>query len=520
MKDKIAYKKFDDIGILVFVNLLLISLFLILEFKTLESLTPLGFYYVVSIPIVSFISYTIIKIFAPFVDKVILPIIIFISYFGIAMIYRIEIKNVKLNYWNANSFRESLFLIAGLFIGLLIIIFLKDYRSLKKYSWISMIVGIVFIFLPMIPDLKALPIHGVEMNGAKLWVSVWGMNFQPAEFAKLLLAIFFSAYLYEQRDRLAIAGPKVFGIQLPRLIDLAPILVVCGICLLVLVGQRDLGTSLLFMGLFVSLLYVTTNKKSWIFIGFILFGIGAFIAYNMFSHLRARVEMWQDPFSGEIYNRIGGGSFQLVQGLFSLANGGLFGTGIGNGYPSMTPFSESDFIYSAIGEEFGLTGLMALLLLYMILCIRIVKSAISINDGFGKLLASGIGFLISLQVFVVVGGITRVIPLTGLTLPYIARGGSSLIANIIMISIVIVISNKSRIPYTDDISESIPSSTRNPRLIEETKSQNAVSLPTTVSEVGLGPNIGASVGTGVGEPSDDFIRISDRREQLKGAKSE
>ena len=260
---------------------------------------------------------------------------------------------------------------------------------------------------------------------------------------------FFASYLYDHRDQLAVGGKKVLGLQLPRIKDLGPIIVVWIVSMGVLVVQHDLGTSLMFFAMFVSMLYVATGRTSWIVIGFIAFAAGAFAAANIFSHVGARVDAWLHPFDSAQYNKEYGGSYQLVTGIFGLASGGLMGTGLGQGHPSLTPIANSDYIYAALGEELGLTGLMAILMLYLLIIAAGMITAMKIKDGFGKLLASGLVFTMAFQVFTVVGGITLVIPLTGLTLPYMAAGGSSLIANYMLAALLVVISNSANKPESD-----------------------------------------------------------------------
>ena len=241
----------------------------------------------------------------------------------------------------------------------------------------------------------------------------------------------------------------MLGLQLPRIKDLGPIIVVWIVSMGVLVVQHDLGTSLMFFAMFVSMLYVATGRTSWIVIGFIAFAVGAFAAANIFSHVGARVDAWLHPFDSAQYNKEYGGSYQLVTGIFGLASGGLMGTGLGQGHPSLTPIANSDYIYAALGEELGLTGLMAILMLYLLIIAAGMITAMKIKDGFGKLLASGLVFTMAFQVFTVVGGITLVIPLTGLTLPYMAAGGSSLIANYMLAALLVVISNSANKPESD-----------------------------------------------------------------------
>ena len=310
---------------------------------------------------------------------------------------------------------------------------MRDYRVLRRFSYVSMVIGIVLLLSPM------LPVVGSEQYGARIWVKIPGLgSFQPSEFAKLFLAFFFASYLFDHRDQLAVGGKKILGIQLPRIKDMGPIIVVWIVSMGVLVLQHDLGT-----------LYVATGRKSWIVIGFIAFAAGAVAAASIFSHVGSRVDAWLHPFSAAQYNKEYGGSYQLVTGIFGLASGGLMGTGLGQGHPSITPIANSDYIYAALGEELGLTGLMAILMLYLLIIAAGMITAMKIKDGFGKLLASGLVFTMAFQVFTVVGGITLVIPLTGLTLPYMAAGGSSLIANYMLAALLIVISNSANRPESE-----------------------------------------------------------------------
>jgi cell division protein FtsW (lipid II flippase) len=269
---------------------------------------------------------------------------------------------------------------------------------------------------------------------------------QPAEFAKIAFAVFFAGYLVTNRDTLTLAGPKVLGLQLPRLRDHGPIAVVWAATIAVLVLQSHLGTSLLLFGLFVAMLYVATERLSWIIIGLVMFAGGVVAATTAFGHVAARFHIWLHALDQDVFDRAPGGSGQLVRGLFGLASGGLFGTGWGQGRPDLVPFAESDFIIASLGEELGLTGLMAILVMYLVLCQRGLRTAIGVRDGFGKLLAAGLAFVIAFQCFVVVGGITRIIPLTGLTTPFLAYGGSSLLANWIVAALLLRISDDARRP--------------------------------------------------------------------------
>ena len=235
-------------------------------------------------------------------------------------------------------------------------------------------------------------------------------------------------------------------LQLPRIRDLGPILLVWACSLAVLVLERDLGTSLLFFGLFVAMLYLATERISWIVLGLLLFLGGSVLAAHAFAHVGYRFEAWLHAFDSNVFNQSPGGSGQLVRGLFGMASGGLFGTGWGQGRPDLVPFAESDFIFASLGEELGLTGLLAILVCYLVLAERGLRTAIGVRDGFGKLLAGGLAFVVAFQCFVVVGGVTRLIPLTGLTLPFMAYGGSSLLANWVVVALLLRISDGARRP--------------------------------------------------------------------------
>ncbi len=374
--------------------------------------------------------------FQPYASQSILPSVLMLTAIGTVMIARIDQANDT-----STGFRQLVWLCLALVLCGAVIVALQDHRILRRFSYVSMVIGLVLLLSPMIPGL------GVENYGAKIWINVFGLGtIQPSEFAKLFLAFFFAAYLFDHRDQLAVGGKKVLGLQLPRIKDLGPIAIIWAVSMLVLIVQRDLGTGLMFFAMFVSMLYVSTGRTNWIVIGGIAGVIGAIILFAIFGHANARLNAWLHPFDDDVYNAASGSSYQLVTGLFGLASGGLLGTGLGQGNPSLTPLANSDFIYASVGEELGLTGLLAVLVLYLIIVASGLVTAMKIKDGFGKLLACGLVFTMAFQVFTVVGGITLVIPLTGLTMPYMAAGGSSLVANYLLAAILIVISNAANKP--------------------------------------------------------------------------
>ncbi|GAA3601283.1 FtsW/RodA/SpoVE family cell cycle protein [Marihabitans asiaticum] len=375
---------------------------------------------------------------ASYADPLILPIVTLLNGLGVVMIHRLDIAAGR-DFGDGLAFKQLQWTALGVIIAMVVLVMLRDHRVLRRYTYTAGLLGIVLLLLPL------LPLIGHDAYGARIWIKLGPFTFQPAEVAKLALAVFFAGYLVQTRDVLALAGRKVLGMTLPRGKDLGPLLVAWGISILVLVFETDLGTSLLLFGLFVSMLYVATERVSWIIIGLTLAAAGAFVAYQLFSHLQTRVLCWLDPFSPEGVEQCG----QLGSGLMGLAAGGLLGTGLGRGRPWLTPLPETDFIFNSLGEELGLVGIMAILALYAILVERGLRSAIGLRDGFGKLLATGLAFTVALQVFVVVGGVTRVIPLTGLTLPFVAYGGSSLLANWTLVALLLRMSDHARRPEAE-----------------------------------------------------------------------
>ncbi|MSW66584.1 MAG: FtsW/RodA/SpoVE family cell cycle protein, partial [Actinobacteria bacterium] len=305
----------------------------------------------------------------------------------------------------------------------------------QRFTYSFGFLGLLGLLLPL------LPVVGKTVNGARLWVQFFGLSFQPAEASKIFLTIFFAGYLVVKRDSLALVRTKVLGVGFPRPKDVGPLLVAWLVSLGVLIFQRDLGTSLLFFGLFVCMLYVATQRRGWLIIGGSLFIVGATLAYFAFGHVRLRVNIWWDPWADS-----NGDGYQLVQSLYGFASGGLFGSGLGQGYPEFVPFANTDFIVAAIGEELGLVGMCALLLFFGILIERGLRTAIAVRDSFGQLLAVGLSIVLAIQVFVIIGGVTRLIPLTGLTTPFLSYGGSSLVANWVIVALLIRISDRARRP--------------------------------------------------------------------------
>ncbi len=375
---------------------------------------------------------------APFSDTVLVPAVLGLNGIGLAMIRRIDFAYAARGRETDFGDVQIIWTLLGIGLAVAVIAVLRDYRLLRRFTYTAGVLGLVGLLLPL------MPVIGTQINGARIWISVFGKSLQPGEFAKIAFVVFFAGFLVSNRDTLALAGPKVLGMRFPRPRDMGPLALVWVAAMLVQIYERDLGTSLLLFGIFVAMLYVATERISWVVVGMGMFAAGAVLAGTLFSHVGARYTAWLHALDPEVYRS--GASEQLVRGLFGMASGGLFGTGLGEGRPDLVPYAESDFIVSSLGEELGLTGLMAILTLYVIIVQRAMRTAIGVRHGFGKLLAAGLGFTIALQVFIVVGGVTRVIPLTGLTTPFLAYGGSSMLANWVIIGLLLRISDQARRP--------------------------------------------------------------------------
>ena len=370
-------------------------------------------------------------------DPFILPIATALNGIGIAEIYRIDLSPTGVRQGWDDGTSQIAWTALGIGAAIAVLFLVRNHRMLQRYTYIAMLVSIVLLVLPLVPGLR------LENAAANVWVSVGPLNFQPGEIAKITLAVFFAGFLVARRDSLAMVGRKVLFIRLPRGRDLGPILVVWVLALAVIVFEHDLGTGLLLFGMFVAMLYVATGRTSWIALGLVLAAGGAYAATKVLSYVQGRVTNWLDAFQGNLYQEPGG-SFQIVNGIFGLAHGGLFGTGLGQGRPDITPAANSDFIVASLGEELGLVGLFAILALYLLFVSRGFRIGYSGPDDFGKLLAVGLAFVIALQCFIVIGGVMRVIPNTGLTTPFLAAGGSSLIANWMIAALLLRISDTIR----------------------------------------------------------------------------
>lgn len=391
---------------------------------------------------VGLIAHLAIRRFARHADPLMLPCAVFLVGLGLMMIHRLDLGLAQkaaedgTRYDGVAAASQVVWAFVGLGVFLAVLIGIRDHRSISRYAYTLALVGLFLLLLPAV-----LPAQYSEVNGARIWIRLAGFSIQPGEISKIALTIFAAAYLVAKRDVLSLAGRRVLGIDLPRGRDLGPVLVAWLVSIGVLVRDHDLGTSLMFFGLFVVLIYVATERVSWVIIGVLLFIGGCLISYQLFGTVKERVEVWL-----HVFRFAQDQGYQMSQSLFGLGTGGLFGAGLGGGRPELVPVAKSDFILSSFGEELGLFGLVAILAVYLVFISRGFATALAVRDSFGKLLVTGLSFSIGLQLFVVAGGISRLLPETGLTTPFLSYGGSSLVANFGLLALLIRVSDAARRP--------------------------------------------------------------------------
>ena len=366
---------------------------------------------------------------APFADQIMLPVVAALNGIGLVMIYRLDEAT---GYSTVNS--QLMWTVVGVTLMVAVLLLLRDYKSLSRYSYLLGVVGIVLLALPLVWPQPG----GVE---ARIWIWLGPFSIQPGEFSKILLLLFFAQLLATKRALFTVAGYRFLGMDFPRLRDLAPILVVWALAILIMAGANDFGPALLLFTTVLAMVYLATGRGSWLLIGAILVAVGAFAVYQVSSKIQERVQNFVDPVAH--YDTTG---YQLSQSLFGMSWGGITGTGIGQGYPNMIPVVHSDFILAAIGEELGLIGLAAIIVLFGVFVTRGMRTATLARDSYGKLVASGLSMTIMIQIFVVVAGISSLMPMTGLTTPFMSQGGSSLMANYILMAIILRISDSARRP--------------------------------------------------------------------------
>ncbi|MFJ6862885.1 FtsW/RodA/SpoVE family cell cycle protein [Streptomyces termitum] len=381
--------------------------------------------------LLALLAHLAVRLRAPYADPLLLPIAVLLNGLGLVLIYRLDLETPR----DQAATPQLVWSTLGVALFIVVVVLLRDHRALQGYAYVCVAAALALMILP---------IFFPAVNGARIWIRFGGLSFQPGEFAKILLAVFFAAYLSANLGVLAYAGRRIWRFQFPTWRVLGPIVAIWLVSVGVLVLERDLGTSLLFFGLFVIMLYVATGRTGWIAIGLLLAAAGAFLIGSVEPHVHGRVQDWLDPYASI---RAGDGPGQLAQSLFAFAAGGFLGTGLGLGHSVLIGFAaKSDFILATAGEELGLLGLTALFLLYALFVGRGYRAGLSLRDPFGRLLAVGLASIVALQVFVIAGGVMGLIPLTGMAMPFLAQGGSSVVTNWVIVALLVRVSDSARAP--------------------------------------------------------------------------
>ncbi|MGH2856191.1 MAG: FtsW/RodA/SpoVE family cell cycle protein [Solirubrobacteraceae bacterium] len=370
-----------------------------------------------------------IRMTLPNADPYLFPLVAVLASFGIVMIYRISATDAR---------QQAQWFVIGLILFVATIVVFRDYRKLEHYRYLIVVVSLLLLVLPRVPGI------GEQVNGAYLEIHLpGGLSFQPTEFSKIGLVVFLASYLRDTRQVMVLGARRVLGITIPPLKHFGPVLVIWGVAMLALFLLSDIGSSLMFYGALLAMLYVATGRLSFVVVGLAAFAIGAWYIGTHIPHVHARFEDWQHPFNPHLYGATGG-SFQVANGIFAQAAGGLFGLGWGQSILSLIPFPQTDMIYAVITNELGLFGAGAILVTYLLFIYRGLQAAVLSRDSFSTLLATGLSAVFALQVFVIVGGVTRVIPLTGVTLPFISYGGASIVANFVLLALLLLVSDRAR----------------------------------------------------------------------------
>ncbi|MGW2486852.1 FtsW/RodA/SpoVE family cell cycle protein [Streptomyces sp. NPDC001606] len=421
-----------ELALIVLAVLLSVSGYCAVGLARTGTVPPGAVGYGAGLGVLALFAHLAVRIRAPYADPLLLPIAVLLNGLGLVLIYRLDLETPSDRAAPAQLVWSTLGV--GLFI--LVVLMLRDHRMLQRYAYVCVVAALALL---------ALPILFPAVNGARIWIHIAGFSIQPGEFAKVLLAVFFAAYLAANRNALAYTGRRVWRVQFPTGRVLGPILTIWLMSVGVLVLERDLGTSLLFFGLFVVLLYVATGRTGWIAVGLLLAVLGAVAVGRLEPHVNQRIEDWLHPFATI---EAGQGPNQLSQSLFAFAAGGVLGTGLGLGHSILIGFAtKSDFILATAGEELGLTGLAAIILLYALLVERGYRAGLALREPFGRLLAVGLASILALQVFVIAGGVTGLIPLTGMAMPFLAQGGSSVVTNWAIVALLIRVSHSARSQY-------------------------------------------------------------------------
>jgi peptidoglycan glycosyltransferase len=415
-----ALRRTTELGLVVLAALVTIGLYVLASLGTTASIPAnVGPFLLVILGLFG-AAHVATRRLAPTADGTLLPIAGLLNGLGYVFIARLDSHLAGLQAtWTA----------VGIGAYILTLAFVRRTRDLEGYRYTFMFIGLGLLLLPLVPGV------GRTINGARIWVSLGPLNFQPGEFAKIVLAIFFASYLVEKREILRIAAHRIGPVSLPDLKHFGPVVLAWGASLVVMIAEKDLGSSLLFFALFLAMLWIATERLSYLAIGFVLFAIGAVFAAMAFAHVEARVDIWLDP-----WKDAAGSGYQVVQSQFALAWGGVTGTGPGLGNPGIIPAAESDFIFAAIGEELGLLGATAVLVAFVLMVGAGLRIALRADQPFDKLLATGLTTIVGVQSFIIIGGVIRLVPLTGVTLPFVSYGGSSLVANYVLLALLMRVS--------------------------------------------------------------------------------
>ncbi|WP_047260457.1 FtsW/RodA/SpoVE family cell cycle protein [Corynebacterium uterequi] len=426
-----VFSRFSEFFFLLLATLVLATMLVSLELTQGNDITAEMGYLIGGFIGVFAVAHLAIRFLAPHADQLLLPVAATLNGIGLVIIYRLDLAKET-----ALAERQVLWALVGVVLMVLTLIIVRDHKALGRYSYLLGLLGLIALAIPLVwpqpPNVEA-----------RIWIWIGPFSVQPGEFAKILLIIFFAHLLAQKRALFTVAGYRVLGLNLPRLRDLAPILGVWAVAILIMAISNDFGPALLLFATILGMLYIATGRVSWLLIGVILVALGGTAIYLISSKIQQRVDLFMDPIGNiDISN-------QLAQSLFGMSWGGVTGTGLGDGYPQLIPVVHSDFILAAIGEELGLIGLAAVLILFAVFATRGFATALDTRDSFGKLLATGMALLITIQVFVVTGGVTAIMPMTGLTTPFMSAGGSSLMANYILLGLLLRMSHDARRPATE-----------------------------------------------------------------------
>ncbi|MFW9197720.1 FtsW/RodA/SpoVE family cell cycle protein [Corynebacterium striatum] len=449
---KKVFSRGTELGLLILATLVFAITLVSLELSQGNILTVDVLYLIGGFIGVFTVAHLALCFLAPHSDQLMLPIVSLLNGTGLIMLARLDLAN------DGNlATRQVMWTIVGLILFVLVLVILRDHRSLTRYSYILGAAGLVLLALPLVWPQPP----GVE---ARIWLWLGPFSIQPGEFSKIMLILFFAMLLTQKRSLFTVAGYKFLGLSLPRLRDLAPILVIWGIAIVIMGISNDFGPALLLFSTVLGMLFMATGRVSWLLIGLLLVGVGGFGIYQISSKIQLRFSNFLDPLGN--YDN---GGYQLSQALFGMSSGGISGTGLGQGHPEIVPVAHSDFILAGIGEEFGLIGLAAVLIMFAMLISRGFNTALKSRDSYGKLVASGLSLTLAVQVFVVTGGISAMLPMTGLTTPFMSAGGSSLMANYMLLAILLRISNAARRPARETTSNAPSDTSMFPAVQEATR---------------------------------------------------